>query len=257
MKNHLALLITSFFLLSFVPGTWIVEKQEKFTLFFDSSDIMERNLYIKFFEQGIEKVEKFTGKPYHRRFAVYVHSSRTSFDEQWQRDWKMPEFISECWMVASGVGDKLDIIAPSQWKEQSCEHELSDTVATQKLITHELMHVYHGQVNRDSVFDSLDNLDWLVEGLAVFASGQCDKKRIAEVKALIKMKQSPTLLADFWKGKDKYGLSGSMVMYVDNHYGRKKLLSLLQMNSSTEVLTALKTNEKALITEWGKYVSGL
>jgi hypothetical protein len=100
-------------------------------------------------------------------------------------------------MVASGIAAKLDMISPKLWDKQSCEHIYSETTHPQQLITHELVHVYHGQLNVSPDFSNVEGIDWLVEGLATFASGQCDALRIAEVKKAINENKIPKSLDDF------------------------------------------------------------
>jgi hypothetical protein len=107
---------------------------------------------------------------------------KRTIDRAWRKDWHLPDLKSECWMVASGVARKIDIISPAQWNRESCEHFFEDKIATQQLITHELFHVYHGQLNASHDFSDVENIDWFVEGLATYASGQCTRQRIDEVK---------------------------------------------------------------------------
>jgi hypothetical protein len=59
----------------------------------------------------------------------------------------------------------------------------------------------------------------------------------------------PVTLDDFWKGKNKYGLSGSMVMYIDKKYGREQLTKLLYLTNKAELLSALHITEETLIEE--------
>ena len=80
-------------------------------------------------------------------------------------------------MVASGVASKLDMLSPLQWAKESCEHDYADKLKTQQIIAHELVHVFHGQLNVSPDFSDVTNLDWFVEGLATYASGQLDKVR--------------------------------------------------------------------------------
>jgi hypothetical protein len=127
----------------------------------------------------------------------------------------MPEFKSECQMVASGIATKLDVISPKMWDTEACEHYYSDNQKTQRLITHELVHVYHGQWNQSPDFSNVEGIDWFVEGLATYASGQCDEQRIADVKKAITENKVPSSLDNFWTGKNKYGLSGSVVQFID------------------------------------------
>jgi hypothetical protein len=43
--------------------------------------------------------------------------------------------------------------------------------------------VYHGQFNPTRDFTGVDDLDWFIEGLAVFASGQLTKERLEQMAA--------------------------------------------------------------------------
>lgn len=160
-------------------------------------------------------------------------------------------------MVASGVATKLDMISPKMWDTEACEHIYKETMKTQKLITHELVHVYHGQLCVSPDFSNTEGIDWFVEGLATYASGQCDSLRIAEIKNAIFDDKIPKSLDNFWTGKLKYGLSGSMVMYIDNKYGRIKLKELLPLNKKTEMLSMLNTTESELLTGWKNYMQNL
>jgi hypothetical protein len=117
--------------------------------------------------------------------------------------------------------------------------------------------VFHGQVNASPDFSVVDTVDWFVEGFATYASGQCDTTRIRQVKNAIWFNQAPVSLSEFWTGNLKYGLSGSIVMYIDKQYGRKKLLELLPYNKKREILDALKTDESTLLAGWKKYMQEL
>ena len=153
------------------PNSWIVEHYNSHDIFYkpnDKANIKEYNIII---EKGIKRVATFFGAPFKDKFDIYIYPNRHLIDSIWQIDWKMPEFKSECWMVASGVGSKLDLISPKYWSKESCEHDYNDTLQTQNLITHGLVHVYHGQLNQSSDFSDITGLDWFVEGLAVYVSG--------------------------------------------------------------------------------------
>ena len=157
-------------------------------------------------------------------------------------------------MVASGIGTKLDMISPITWDKEACEHVYAETQKTQQLITHELVHVFHGQLNVSPDFSNVDGLDWFIEGLATYASGQCDSSRIAAVKKAINDDKIPQGLDNFWSGKLKYGLSGSVVMFIDQKYGREKLKTLLPLNKKADLLSALNTTESDLLNEWKEYL---
>lgn len=238
-------------------NNWLTEKQKNYTLFYTSNDVQNKKEYKKLIENGITSVKAFFKSSYNKKFSVYIHPNRNSLDSTWQKDWNMPDFKSECWMVASGVGTKLDVISPKKWNSDACEHNYSETEKTQKLITHELFHVYHGQLNVSPDFSNTEKIDWFVEGFATFASGQCDSARMSEVKKAILENKTPKSLDDFWTGKIKYGLSGSVVMYIDYKYGRATLKKLLPLSKKTEILSILKITEEKLLEDWKKYITNL
>jgi hypothetical protein len=235
-------------------GEWESEKHTGFTLYYSGDDGSETKRYVTMLERGIASVKFFMRDNFKNEFSVYVHPSRNDLDEQWKKDWKMPEFRSECWMVASGVATKLDLLSPLRWKKEACEHDYADKDATQKVITHELFHIYHAQKNPSPDFSETQGIDWFVEGFATYASGQCDNERLKEVKMAVQNEKVPAALDDFWKGKMKYGLSGSMVMYLDHKYGRDKLKQLLIYQTKTEILGSLKISETDLLKEWADHI---
>jgi hypothetical protein len=236
---------------------WLTEKHKGYTLFYTSIDKQNKKEYNKFVENGITSVKTFFHSSYTKEFNVYIHPNRNSLDSTWQKDWDMPNFKSECWMVASGVDRKLDMISPKLWDKEACEHIYSETNKTQNLITHELVHVYHGQQNISPDFSDTEGIDWFVEGLATFASGQCDSIRIKEVKKAIDNNTIPKSLDNFWTGKIKYGLSGSVVMFIDHKYGRVKLKELLHLNKKAAIFSILKTTESEFLDDWKKYIQNL
>jgi hypothetical protein len=152
------------------------------------------------------------------------------------------------------VSNKLDIISPVQWEKESCEHSYSDKTKTQQLVTHELIHVYHGQQNTSPDFSNTERIDWFVEGLAGYASGQLDSSVIATIRELVVKNEIPASLDDFWKGRHRYGLSGTVVLFIDRVYGRAKLKSLLPLNKKEDILSALATSEEQLLADWKKFM---
>ena len=111
-------------------------------------------------------------------------------------------------------------------------------------------YVFHGQYNPDHSFNYIEKLDWLVEGVATFVSGQLDANRSQRIKQLIKENKVPSTLDNFWKGQEKYGLSGSMVAYIDNKYGRNTLFELLRQTNKEAALKSLDISETQLLADW-------
>lgn len=240
-----------------VRDKWIIEKQNGYTLFYTTLDKKNIDEYKAYFENGKNTVEEFFQANFNTEFDIYIHPHRSSLDSAWQKDWDMPEFKSQCWMVASGVAHKLDILSPRMWDSLSCEHSYSDTLETQRLITHEFVHVYHGQQNASPDFSEVSGIDWFVEGLAVYVSGQCDSIRIAQVKKALLENQVPETLDEFWTGNLRYGLSGTVVMYLDKKYGREELINLLNYNHIGKLLSSLDTDELKIIDGWKKQMESL
>lgn len=235
-------------------GTWVKENHKAYTLYYTSRDAGNKKEYVQLIESGIKSVKSFFHSSFQKSFSVYIHSDRHSLDSSWQKDWKMPTFKSECWMVASGTGSRLDMISPKSWDKESCEHKYSETKKTQQLITHELVHVFHGQRNVSPDFSDTERIDWFVEGLATFAYGQLNESRIDEVKKALAANNIHLKLDDFWTGKLKYALSGSMVMFIDHKYGRGKLMQLLPLNKKGDLLSILGIKEKELLEEWHAFI---
>jgi hypothetical protein len=254
MKSVIALFMLVFFSSTSNEDFWEAKEYKSYKIYFnriDESKIVEYNVL---FDNGVKAAKKFFSSPYKNSFQIYVHPSRATLDSTWQKELGMPDFKSECWMVASGVATKMDIISPEKWVSQACEHNYSDKQKTQQLITHEMIHVLHGQHNVSGDFSDVDKIDWFVEGLATYASGQCDEERMKQIQTMVADDKAPSSLDSFWTGKFKYGLAGSMVMYVDRKYGRKKLIELLKFNKNQDLLTTLSVTEDQLITDWKNFV---
>ena len=158
-------------------------------------------------------------------------------------------------MVASGVATRIDMIAPRNWDTSSCEHKYAEKEKMQQLITHELVHVYHGQQNPSGDFANVENIDWFVEGLAAFASGQVDTSVLKRVREAVANKKVPATLDKFWTGSLRYGMSGSVVLYIDKKYGRDVLKNLLKCTGKKQLMDALKTTEETLLAGWMKFIN--
>jgi len=181
---------------------------------------------------------------------MYVFPHRASLDEQWARDWKQPGFKAECWMIASGVADRLDLLSPRTWERQACDHNGNDSQEVRQVILHELVHVFHAQQNPLPGFDGMDELSWLIEGLATYVSGQLTEDKIKSVRRQLADGVAPASLADFWKGKLRYQQAGTLIKFIDERYGRDKLISILGLTDLPSILEILATTEIGLIQSW-------
>ena len=80
---------------------WITEKHPAYTLRYTLQDECNKNEYLALFEEGIKSVESFFNTPFQKPFEISIHPDRSSLEEAWQKQLNLPEFKSECWMVAS------------------------------------------------------------------------------------------------------------------------------------------------------------
>jgi hypothetical protein len=236
---------------------WIKEVDKKFTFFYEATDSFHKTEYKDLVRTGLTATGKFFDEDYQKEFDVYLHPNRRSLDSTWATDWKSPGFKSECWMVASGVATRLDMLSPARWKTEACEHDFTERLKSQQLVTHELIHVFHAQHNPSPDFSEVSGIDWFVEGLATYGSGQCDSARLAAVKAAIHQDEVPSGLDKFWTGKLKYGLSGSVVMFIDRKFKRRMIRQLLACTSKAEILARLNLTEPELLQRWKKFMQNL
>ncbi len=244
------LLLFLFLLPAHLNAPWKITKTRRYDIYFQKTERQALNTCRPMFAAAADTVEAFFGQPFLKKFDIRIHPNRAAMDAQWQQAWNMPGFQSECWMVASGMATQLDLLAPQKWSTEACEHDWADRAAVQKLIAHELVHVFHGQRNASPDFSDVQGLDWFVEGLAVYASGQCDSARLAPVKRAVAAGKVPDSLDQFWTGPLRYGLSGSVVHFIDLKYGRQKLLELLPLKRKNEFYQQLGTTEEQLLKEW-------
>jgi hypothetical protein len=198
------------------------------------------------------RIEGFFGHPFLKPFHVEIFANRSQFDAYFKQRWQLPK--TEAWMVAMGVSDKLAILSPGVWKTQAVEHDPNDPLHFQELVAHELVHVYHGQHNPTGDFDGMDDLGWFVEGLAVYVSGQLEHGHKDAARKALAAGKAPKKLAKAWSGAYRYGVSGSMVQFVDERYGRQMLWQLLPETKPARVLERLKLSEDDFLRAWRDFV---
>ncbi len=221
-----------------------------FALRYSPSDSVQAKRVGAAVERSIPRIEAFFGGRFLRRITVAVLPDRAALDSLWQVAWSAPGFHSECWMVASGTGSELDVLSPAAWKSEACEHDPDDDVRLDLLIRHELVHVYQGQHNPRPELDGMDDLGWFVEGVAVLASGQLEDSHIRPASEAIAAGKAPEALAKAWSGKWRYGVSGSLVRFVDQRVGRARLAAMLADTTQSQLLEHAGMSEADLLAEW-------
>jgi hypothetical protein len=197
--------------------------------------------------EGQRQVVAFFGEPYLAPFDVRTFPDRASLDAFVSQRWKMP--ATQCWMVAMGAGPILVLLDPSAWKAQACEHDASDPRHVQQIVTHELVHVFHGQHCPQPEFDGMDDAGWFVEGLAIYGAGQLDAVRVEQARAAA-ASGLPPRLANAWSGTARYAISGSLVAFLDQSRGREAVKQLMTKTTNDQILAALGTTEGQLLADW-------
>ncbi len=197
--------------------------------------------------KSILQVQAFFGAPFPDSIHFRLVDGRSDFDAAVKTFGLGP---TQCWMVGVGTADLMVVLSPADWKKEACEHNPNDVEATRQLVKHELIHVYHGQVNPSRDFTGVDDLDWFIEGLAVYGSGQLTKDRVEHMHTAVVAGEIPHALSKIWTGPNRYGFAGSLVRYVDQEWGRPTIVRLLKARSSAEALTILGTDENVLLAGW-------
>jgi len=199
-------------------------------------------------DAGAQRVEAFFGEHFAETYRLEVLPDRAAFDRSFPPEWGMGE--TQCWMVATGVANALRMLSPRVWATQACEHDPADAVHVQGIVTHELVHVFHMQHNPTRDGTGLEAIGWFVEGLAVYVSGQLDEGHQLTAAEALAVGAGPTQLEDGWSGRYRYGVSGSLVAFVDETWGRDALRDLLTVTSEQQLLARLGTTEAELLDGW-------
>jgi hypothetical protein len=197
--------------------------------------------------EAVPAVEAFFGQPFAEPVRFVLARDRASFDAAFPPAWEMG--ATRCWMVGVGVADFLVLLSPDVWATQACDHSGS-AEEVRGILTHELVHTYHGQRNPSRDFTGAEDASWFVEGLAVLASGQLTDQRLAGVREAVRRGEGPTGLDSVWAGRGRYGQAGSLALYLDETYGRARLNDLLAARNSADLLSRLGTTEADLVRGW-------
>jgi hypothetical protein len=186
--------------------------------------------------------------------SVQVFPGRESFTAALRAAWGIPE--TACWMVGAADDRSLYLLSPAAWEEEACEHDASDVEHRRLLVAHEAVHVYHGQVNPSADIGLLEDIGWFVEGLATYVSGQLEARHSGRAAEAVAAGEAPARLEDAWSGPYRYGVSGSLVAYIDAAWGRETLREALAAVSADELMKLLATDEEELLVGWRAWLRG-
>lgn len=234
---------------------WMKKEVKGFEIEYTEND----KIYVADFEndliEGNEVISSFFGMMFKHKASVHIFPDRRSLDKQWQTAWGDSTFRSECWMVASGVADRLDVVSPRIWTLEKCEHNGESKKEIKEILCHELVHCFHAQHNPSPDFGAAEDMDWFIEGLATYVSGQLTSEKKEELKKLNEENKLPNELKKIWKGKYKYAMAGSMVEFILVKFGKRNIVGLLNLIKTKDALDHLQVNEADLIKGWKDYLN--
>jgi hypothetical protein len=190
--------------------------------------------------------------PFPDTVSVRIFADRAGFTEALREAWGIPE--TACWMVGAADDYHLYLLSHDAWREEACEHDPDDSEHRRLLVTHEAVHVYHGQVNPSDDIGLLEEIGWFVEGLATWASGQLEAAHAGRAAEALEAGEGPALLAEAWSGQYRYGVAGSLVAWIDENRGREVLLAALEFTTWDEFESLLGMSEDEFLAAWRLWV---
>jgi len=203
--------------------------------------------------EAAAQVEAYFGAPFSEQPKITIAENRAAFNAAFPPEWGMSE--TECWMVGVGVADFLVVLSPSAWAAEACEHDGSDRAEVKRIVAHELTHTYHGQRNPTRDFTGAESLSWFIEGLATsVAEPEIDGRR-ARVVAAFNKGTAPAKLEAVWSGDTRYQMAGLLVDYIDQKWGRKKIIELLPAVTQEDALKILGIGEDELLSDFRAWAS--
>lgn len=215
---------------------------------YGSRDLKDGKAFEGYAAAAEKQISEFFGSGFPKAVTLRLCASRVEFDAALAKAWSMPK--TETWMVGAAGAEHAYFLSPRVWSAEATEHRADDRQRIARLVAHELTHAYHAQNSPTHDLDGLDPMAWFVEGLATYVSGQEDAEHRGQAKRALGAASFPSRLEDVWAGKARYGLSGSLVRFVDERYGRGKVRNLLGAVSNRQALKILGVSEGKLIDSW-------
>jgi hypothetical protein len=198
-----------------------------------------------------DRIARMLG-PFPDSVSVRILASREGFSEALRDAWGMED--TACWMVGAASDGVLFLLSPAVWGEEACEHDPADEMHRRLLVTHEAVHAFHGLANPSEDIGLLEDLGWFIEGLATYVSGQLENSHAGRAREAIDGGHGPERLDDAWSGPYRYGVTGSMVAFIDQRWGRDVLRQALLAESKAALLTLLDVTEAGFLQEWTAWV---
>lgn len=232
------------------PGIeWITTAADGFSLTVTEVDRPRIEFFVESGTQGRVEVQQFFSRSYRQNYTVRLFPDRASLTTWWTEVWKASGLDQGCFTIAAARKLEVTLLSPGAWRIGGCGPDGSQAGRVRSVLTHELVHVLHDQLN-PALGRVNHAMPWFVEGLAVLASGQLYNDYATVVRTLVSSGNAPTRLADIWTSSSPYGFAGSVVEYLDHRIGRAALAGLLTATTEAEVLAAAGLSEQDLLSGW-------
>jgi len=92
---------------------WNTLTKKEYSIHYTAADKNRLEYLDSCLRSGHDYITGFFQHSFLNQYEVYIFPNRASLDKQWQKDWNDSSFHSECWMIASGVADRLDLLSPN------------------------------------------------------------------------------------------------------------------------------------------------
>jgi hypothetical protein len=201
---------------------------------------------------SVERVTAFVGLPYVSALEVVVYPDHAQLDTRVREIWSIPATIAlDCRAVGSAARTGIYILSPRVWPSEACGLPNTPDLVM-GAVAHELVHALHIQQQRaqqpaEPLFVSTR---WILEGLAVYASGQSEREFAPQAPSRFAAGFAPKTFQELYDDSAFYGLAGSLVKYIDVTYGRAKLRRLITARSNADALAAVGLTESELLGAW-------
>jgi hypothetical protein len=157
---------------------------------------------------GLKELNEFWGTGWNRNTPnAFIFNSREEIDAYWG-------YKTEKWL--KGWTHESDICLLAFDKFETEAERIFSKEEYEMLIKHEMCHLFYGITSEKKRVPK-----WLIEGLAVFLSGQLESKKRPE---------SFSSFLDYYskEGKGVYGESGFVVELLINKFGRDKVVQFVR-----------------------------
>ncbi len=228
---------------------WVTTQADGFALAVAERDTAMISLLLGMGDNGRNEVQAFFARQFLIGYVIRVFPDRVSLAAYWREVWRAPDLDEGCWTVAAARGQEVTLLSPAAWKTDGCGHDPADLEHLYLILTHELVHVLHAQLN-SRLGQVANSMPWFVEGLAVFASGQLRREYDVPVRQVVASGYAPTRLAEIWDALWRYGVAGSVVEHIDRLVSREGLAALLIATAEAEVLQSTSMGEAELLAGW-------